>query len=125
MAVAPPGKGKRAETRYRVVERFRLASVEIASLECQLGTGRTHQIRVHLASLGHPLIGDDTYDRRPRRPADPALARLIANLDGVALHAARLRFVHPATGTPVELVSPLPPRLSRLLSHLRLLSAPF
>jgi 23S rRNA pseudouridine1911/1915/1917 synthase len=123
MAMAPPGKGKGAVTRYQVLERFRLASGGVAYLECQLGTGRTHQIRVHLASLGHPLIGDHTYDRRRPRPEDPALARLIENLDGVALHATRLRFVHPVTGAPVELVSPLPARLSRLLSHLRSLSA--
>ena len=124
MAVAPPGRGKGAVTRYRVLERFRRASGGIAYLECQLGTGRTHQIRVHLASLGHPLIGDHTYDRRRARPEDPALARLIANLDGVALHATRLAFLHPVTGAPVELVSPLPPRLSRLLSHLRQVAPP-
>jgi 23S rRNA pseudouridine1911/1915/1917 synthase len=119
MAVAPPGKGKRAVTRYRVLERFRPAGGAIAYLECQLDTGRTHQIRVHLASLGHPLVGDQTYGPRRTRLEDPALARLIANLDGVALHATRLSFLHPVTGAPVELVSPLPPRVSRLLSHFR------
>jgi 23S rRNA pseudouridine1911/1915/1917 synthase len=119
MAVAPPGKGKRAVTRYRVLERFRPAGGGIAYLECQLDTGRTHQIRVHLASLGHPLVGDQTYGPRRTRSEDPALARLIANLDGVALHATRLSFLHPVTGASVELVSPLPPRVSRLLSHFR------
>jgi 23S rRNA pseudouridine1911/1915/1917 synthase len=119
MAVAPPGKGKRAVTRYRVLERFRAAAGGIAYLECQLDTGRTHQIRVHLASLDHPLLGDQTYGPRRAGSDDPAMARLIANLDGVALHATRLSFLHPVTGARVELVSPLPPRLSRLLSHFR------
>jgi 23S rRNA pseudouridine1911/1915/1917 synthase len=107
MAVAAPGRGKRALTRYRVLERFPGATL----LECRLETGRTHQIRVHLASLGHPLVGDDTYGRR--RPP------LIAGLDGVALHAAGLAFLHPATGAPVELEAPLPDRIERLLAHLR------
>jgi 23S rRNA pseudouridine1911/1915/1917 synthase len=119
MAVARPGKGKRAVTHFRVLERFAAATF----LECRLETGRTHQIRVHLASVGHPLLGDETYGPRwPRRPADPALADLIARLDGVALHAAALAFSHPATGAEQHAVSPLPNRLDRILSHLR--SAP-
>jgi 23S rRNA pseudouridine1911/1915/1917 synthase len=116
MAVARPGKGKRAVTRFRVLERFPAATL----LECRLETGRTHQIRVHLASLGHPLLGDETYGgRRGGRTADPVLADLIARLEGVALHAAGLSFAHPVTGERLELVSPLPDRIERLLSHLR------
>jgi 23S rRNA pseudouridine1911/1915/1917 synthase len=118
MAVAAPGRGKRAVTRFRVLERFPVADGGITYLECRLETGRTHQIRVHLASLGHPVVGDRTYGhRQPSR--DPVLERLVANLDGVALHAAGLRFDHPITHAPVDLMSPLPARIGRLLAHLR------
>jgi 23S rRNA pseudouridine1911/1915/1917 synthase len=116
MAVAPEGRGKRAVTRFRVLERLRDATY----IECRLETGRTHQIRVHLASLGHPLLGDATYGRRAlRQAADHELAVLIAGLDGVALHAAGLSFLHPATGRPVQFSSPLPDRIGQILSRLR------
>jgi 23S rRNA pseudouridine1911/1915/1917 synthase len=107
MAVRPAGQGRRAVTRYRVLERF----ADFTLVECRLETGRTHQIRVHLASLGHPIVGDEAYGRgRPRPPVV---------FEGVALHAARLAFVHPATGARMEFTAPPPPRIERLLSHLR------
>jgi 23S rRNA pseudouridine1911/1915/1917 synthase len=107
MAIRPAGEGRRAVTRFTVLERFGGFTL----VRCRLETGRTHQIRVHLASLGHPVAGDTVYGRsRPCLPVD---------LDGVALHAARLAFVHPATQERMEFSAPLPPRIARFLSHLR------
>lgn len=77
-------------------------------LECRLETGRTHQIRVHLASLGHPLLGDTVYGAKKPWPG----------LAGQCLHARRLRFIHPATGEPVELECPLPDWFQRVLRQL-------
>ena len=114
MAVARAGTGRRAVTRFRVLERF----AGYTYLECRLETGRTHQIRVHLASLGHPLVGDATYGARRSRQPDALPAEIVEDLGGVALHAAGLSFVHPATGETVDLSSPLPNRIARLLSHL-------
>ncbi len=109
MAVRPAGRGKRAVTRFRVLERF----PDFTLVEARLETGRTHQIRVHLASLGHPVAGDDVYGGgRRRRP-------LPVPVGGLALHAAALAFLHPATGRLREFTAPLPARLERLLSHLR------
>jgi 23S rRNA pseudouridine1911/1915/1917 synthase len=107
MAIQPVGRGRRAVTHYRVLERLG----EFTYLEARLETGRTHQIRVHLASLGHPVAGDAVYGRR--RPAPPV------PIGGLALHATALAFVHPVTGQPLAFDAPLPPRLGRLLSHLR------
>ena len=116
MAVVTGGKGRRSITRFRVLERFPGASY----VECRLETGRTHQIRVHLASLGHPLLGDETYGRRRVSTAGgPVPAALLEGLGGVALHAAGLAFIHPASGEPVALESPLPGRMARLLDALR------
>jgi 23S rRNA pseudouridine1911/1915/1917 synthase len=108
MAVRPAGRGKRAVTRYRVLERFD----DLTLIEARLETGRTHQIRVHMASLGHPVAGDPVYGGRRRRP-------LPVPFEGLALHAAALAFLHPVTGELREFTAPLPPRIDGLLSHLR------
>jgi 23S rRNA pseudouridine1911/1915/1917 synthase len=107
MAVVPAGRGKRAVTRYRVLERFPAHTY----VEVRLETGRTHQIRVHMASLGHPVYNDETYGGRHDRLAVP--------FEGLALHAADLAFVHPITQERMEFSAPLPPRMERLLAHLR------
>lgn len=97
--------GKDAVTHYRVLERFENA----AYLECRLETGRTHQIRVHLSSIGHPLLGDEVYGSG-RNPY---------HLQGQALHAMVLGFVHPHTGEYLELEAPLPDYFVNLLNKLR------
>jgi len=107
MAIRPAGRGKRAVTRYRVLERF----ADFTLLEVRLETGRTHQIRVHLASLGHPVVGDSVYGKPRTRSPIP--------LDGYALHATGLAFVHPAFRKAIECAAPIPPRIERLLLHLR------
>ena len=107
MAIVP--RGKRAVTRYSVLERF----PHFTDLDVRLETGRTHQIRVHMASLGHPVAGDRLYGGRAGR------APLPVPLPGLALHAATLAFLHPVTGTRMEFASPLPARMERFLCHLR------
>ena len=107
MAVRPPGKGKRAVTHYRVLERF----PHFTYLEMKLETGRTHQIRVHMASLGHPVVGDRMYGRsKGKQP--------IAS-EGLALHAVTLAFLHPISQKRSDFTAVIPQRLERLLSQLR------
>lgn len=116
MAVRPVGQGKAAITRFTVLDRF----PGFTYLEARLETGRTHQIRVHLAFLGHPVVGDETYRRRSTpRIQGPQLTALVQGLNGIALHAQDLGFVHPVTGERLEFASPLPERMASLLSHLR------
>ena len=93
--------GKPAITHYTVLERFR----EYTYIECQLETGRTHQIRVHMASIGYPVLGDELYSRR-NSPY---------HLDGQVLHAMVIGFMHPATGAYVEVTAPLPEYFEHLL----------
>lgn len=91
--------GRPAHTDWRILRHWASA---FALLECQLHTGRTHQIRVHLSHLGHPIFGDATYGDRPRQ-ADPLAA------PRVLLHSHRTRLHHPITGSPLDLKAPLPP----------------
>lgn len=98
--------GKEAVTHYRVLERFG----KFTYIECQLETGRTHQIRVHMTSIGHPLLGDDVYG--PAKCPWP-------NLQGQTLHAQVLGFIHPSTKEYLELEAPLPEYFEELLRKLR------
>lgn len=118
MAVRPAGAGRRAVTRYRVLERF-ARSGALTLLSVQLGTGRTHQIRVHLAHLGCPVVGDRTYRRRAPGPDDPGFASRVAALGGQALHAAVLGFNHPQSGEFLRFEVPPPPAFASLLTWLR------
>jgi 23S rRNA pseudouridine1911/1915/1917 synthase len=108
--------GRPAVTHYRVVRRFR-AHTEVA---VELETGRTHQIRVHLAHAGFPLVGDRLYGGRQRIPAGctPALATRLAAFPRQALHAARLALRHPVSGREMHWEAPLPADMRRLLAAL-------
>ena len=106
-----PGRGKRAVTHYRTVRPFRGAAL----VECRLETGRTHQVRVHMASIGHPLLGDPVYGR-PRPEHKDVLKRL--NFNRQALHAAELGFVHPVLNENLSFKSALPSDIQELLRAL-------
>ncbi len=107
--------GKPALTRYRVTA---AAGVLAARLELELKTGRTHQIRVHLQSLGHPVLGDPLY--RPRRDRLPAAVRAwLRRLDRLMLHARLLEFTHPVTGARLRFERPAPACFDELLARLR------
>ena len=101
MALVEDGRGKHAVTHYKVLEYLDNAAL----VECRLETGRTHQVRVHMSSIGHPLLGDPVYGRTPAR-----LRPILSALDfrRQALHAAELGFIHPITGQEMHFTSPLP-----------------
>ncbi len=104
-----------ATTHYQVLETY--GPLSLVSLRIE--TGRTHQIRVHMASLGHPVLGDLLYGRGRDRNL-PALLRGLVDLPGrIFLHAHRLAFHHPRTGEPLSFVAPLPPELEEVLRRLR------
>jgi 23S rRNA pseudouridine1911/1915/1917 synthase len=114
MAVVPGGRT--ARTMWWVRERFAGAAL----VECRPVTGRTHQIRVHMAHIGHALVGDQVYaGRQWRGIPDHALAERCQSFPRQALHAWRLTFTHPASGEPMTFEAPLPADLSELLAELR------
>lgn len=116
MAVRPPGQGRDALTLYRVLERYDA----VTYVEVEIKTGRTHQIRVHLADLGHPVVGDETYGPgRAGSLRDPQLRKRVESLYRQFLHAAFLEFEHPRTGERLGFESPLPGRLAELLELVR------
>jgi 23S rRNA pseudouridine1911/1915/1917 synthase len=113
--LASPTEGQPSATLW---ERLDESPAEpLALLRCRLLTGRTHQIRVHLSARGMPIVGDPVYgEPRWRGISDPVLAALCRDLPRQALHAWRLRLVHPGTGAPLEITAPVPPDLAALLS---------
>jgi 23S rRNA pseudouridine1911/1915/1917 synthase len=112
MAVLPDAspRGKHAVTNYRTIERLHGCSL----IECRLETGRTHQVRVHCASIGHALLGDPAYGRTPK-DLRPLLERI--GFRRQALHAATLGFIHPATGERVEFHADLPADMQELIDE--------
>jgi 23S rRNA pseudouridine1911/1915/1917 synthase len=124
-AVVPPGRSdaRHALTRYKVLERFGEGRPAMVSLvECRLETGRTHQIRVHMAHIGHPLLADPAYGRAFATKVNrlpPRSADLVRNLGRQALHAALLAFRHPGSGDAMRFETPLPPDLAELRDALQ------
>ena len=109
--MAVTSQGKEAITHYRLLEVFPGCSL----VECTLETGRTHQIRVHMAHLGHPLVGDETYLGGRRHPLpEPA-----AQFGRQALHARQLGLIHPETGEPMRWTAQVPADMGQLLEDLR------
>lgn len=127
MTVLPPGKGREAFTEWKVEERFE----SFSTIDAHPRTGRTHQVRVHFAHIGHPLAGDTLYGGRKARsklkPDDPRrleLQRRLDSLHGQALHARSLAFTHPITGAPMLLEAPLPPDMSAFLEYIMINESP-
>ncbi len=103
--------GKRAVTHYRVLHRYQGRAGVYTHIECRLETGRTHQIRVHMSSTGHPLLGDNVYGSGTK-------SLLGTSLQGQVLHARTIGFIHPRTGQYVEFEAPLPEYFKTLLERL-------
>jgi 23S rRNA pseudouridine1911/1915/1917 synthase len=116
-AVRDEEDGKRAVTHYRLRERFRAHSL----IQCNLETGRTHQIRVHMAHIHHPLVGDPLYGGSLRLPrgATPELVAALRGFRRQALHAERLAFEHPVTGEPMAFEAKRPHDMDALIATLR------
>ncbi|ADU96342.1 RluA family pseudouridine synthase [Thermovibrio ammonificans] len=108
---------KEAITNYWVIEKF--PEHNVAEIKCKLETGRTHQIRVHMSNLGHPLLGDRTYGYKPSRIEDEKLRRLIDEMGMHALCAYYLAFDHPRTGKRMEFEVELPKGYQRVLNYLK------
>ncbi len=130
---AAPGREARdAVSHYKVLERIQSGAGEFTLLEVEIETGRTHQIRVHMQALGHPVVGDTVYGapgrikgltQRTMQVTDPETGTVTTSeaptLGRNFLHAAHLELTHPATGDPLVLDAPLPPELVSLLDEIR------
>lgn len=115
MAVVEAGKGKEARTHYKVLSST--ADGALSLVECKLETGRTHQIRVHLAHIGHPIVGDASYGRA-RKLADATLQKAVDKLQqGQLLHAREIAFIHPETNEIIGLKADYPAEFSDFLSR--------
>ena len=112
MAIVEDGRGKHAVTHFRTLETLGGAAL----VECRLESGRTHQVRVHMSSIGHPLLGDPVYGRTPKNLRN-ALAEECFSRQ--ALHAARLGFIHPVSGEKLQFSSALPTDMERLIERLK------
>ena len=112
IAIVEEGRGKRAVTHWRLLEALRSAAL----VECRLETGRTHQIRVHMASIGHAIVGDPVYGRP--RDGHQALLRELG-FARQALHAGFLGFIHPISGALLNFESPIPSDMQQLLIRTR------
>src|SRR5262249_53033351 len=108
---ASPSRGRSAFTQYRVLQEFRGFTL----LEVLIKTGRTHQIRVHLSAVGHPVVGDDVYGERSYKE----FIKKFGPFDRYFLHATSLRFNHPTTGEVLEFHSPLPRELQKLIESIK------
>ena len=118
MAVMPEGIGREAVTHYRVMERFRAHT----RLRLRLETGRTHQIRVHMASIHHPLLGDNQYGGKRLKMlpgASEELAQMLRNYRHQALHAVHIEFAHPKTKETMSFDVPIPEDMNKLINLLR------
>lgn len=117
--MAVTAKGKPACTHYRVIENFTGCTL----LQCSLETGRTHQIRVHMQSIGYPLAGDPVYSGKPKN-TNPAIGQILMSFPRQALHAARLVLTHPYSGEIVQWESTIPDDMDRLLQELQYYDKP-
>jgi len=120
--------GREAVSHYRIARRIDSPYGKFSDIEVKIDTGRTHQIRVHMASLGHPIVGDTLYgaprELRFRKPGAKQASGGALSLPRNFLHAAELQFAHPRTGAVVQFTSPLPPQLQHFLAALQSTAEP-